>query len=114
VLPGDRCYGGQGNCVNGCEWHLSKIYSHPKNGLTNFKNASLSIRRTENLGSSRARMMNPVVVNNNFSDLESIVHDLKISDKSHCVWNCKETRRNFQHSPVRVITDKKERNVGKT
>jgi hypothetical protein len=19
VLPGDRCYGGQGNCVNGCE-----------------------------------------------------------------------------------------------
>jgi hypothetical protein len=79
------------------------------------KRHSLSIRRAEKLGSSRARMMNPVVVNNYFVDLESIFDDLKLSEKPHCVWNCDETGRNFEHSPVRVIADKKERNVvGKT
>lgn len=46
-------------------------------------------------------MMNPVIVDS--------YHQW--SDKPHCVWNCDEIDRNFEHTPVRVIFDKKAQDV---
>ncbi|XP_022342950.2 uncharacterized protein LOC111136409 [Crassostrea virginica] len=79
------------------------------------RHPELTIRRSEKLSSSRARMMNPVVVDKYFTDLEQIVKDLNLEMKPHCIWNMDETGRSFEHTPVRVISDKKIRNVvGKT
>ena len=56
-------------------------------------------------------MMNPVVVQKYFNDLETIIEDLNLKDKPDCIWNCDETGRSFEHNPVRVISEKKARNV---
>ena len=47
----------------------------------------LKIRRSEKLSSFRARMMNSVVVDTFFTDLEQILKDLNLENKLHCIWN---------------------------
>jgi hypothetical protein len=59
-------------------------------------------------------MMNPVVVQKYFDDLETIINDLNLQDKPLGILNCDETGRSFEHNPVRVIADKGVRNVSKT
>ena len=84
------------------------------NGLRK-RHPELSIRKAEKLGSSRARMTNPVVIKNYFDDLENLLTTLDLKNKPCQIWNCDETGRSFEHNPVRVIADKGSRNVvGKT
>jgi hypothetical protein len=75
------------------------------------RHKELTIRQAEKLGTSRVRMMNPVVVQKYFDDLETIIEDLNLQDQPQCIWDCDETGRRFEHNPVRVIADKWARNV---
>ena len=79
------------------DWWLGLKKRHPE----------LTIRRSEKLSSSRPRMMNPVVVDKYYTDLEQIVNDSNLENKPHCIWNTDETGRSFDHTPVRVISYKK-------
>ena len=94
---------------------MSLLYFNPfkgtqpsKNWWTGLRkrNPELTIRRSEKLSSSRAGMINPVVVNKYFTDMEQIVKALNLENKPHCIWNMDETVRSFEHTPVRVISDK--------
>ncbi|OWF47842.1 uncharacterized protein LOC110453826 [Mizuhopecten yessoensis] len=56
-------------------------------------------------------MLNPEVVSKYMDDLGSLLLKLGISGKPKQIWNCNETGRSFEHSPVRVIAEKSSRNV---
>lgn len=45
-------------------------------------------------------MMNPVVVQKYFNDLETIIEDLNLKDRPDCIWNFDVTGRSFEHNPV--------------
>ena len=78
------------------------------------RHPELTLRKPEKLGASRARMTNPVVVNNYFACLGNVLDALCLKEKPAQVWNCDETSKTFQHNPTRVIADKAARNtVGK-
>ncbi|XP_052268856.1 jerky protein homolog-like isoform X1 [Dreissena polymorpha] len=76
------------------------------------RHPELSIRKPEKLSAVRARMLNPVVVNNYFEDLNQIVNGMQIGPAQ--VWNCDETGLNFEHSPVRVVAERGAAVVSKT
>jgi len=67
--------------------------------------------RPEKLSTSRASILNPVVVSKYFDDLGSLLDKLGLQEKPHLLWNCDETGQSFEHSPVRVIAEKSSRNV---
>lgn len=75
------------------------------------RHPELSIRRPEKLSSARASMLNPVVVQKYMDDLGNILQELDLVNQPAQIWNCDETGRNFEHTPVRVIAEKGARNV---
>ncbi|XP_069108119.1 uncharacterized protein [Argopecten irradians] len=75
------------------------------------RHPELSIRRPEKLSSSRARMLNPTVVEQYMTSLGDLITSLNLQEKPECIWNCDETGRSFEHTPVRVIAEKKSKNV---
>jgi hypothetical protein len=60
------------------------------------RHPDLSIRKPEKLTTTRARMLNPVVVTNYFNDLDALLDKLDLKEKPDQIWNCDETGKNFQ------------------
>lgn len=75
------------------------------------RHPELSIRKPEKLGNSRARMLNPTVVSKYFVELEAILTKFVLKDKPGLIWNCDETGKQFQHTPIKIISQKGARNV---
>nr|XP_022314252.1 uncharacterized protein LOC111118860 [Crassostrea virginica] len=80
------------------------------NGLKR-RHPEMTIRKPEKLGNSRARMLNPTVVSKYMNDLGDMISKLNLHDKPEHIWNCDETGKQFQHTPVKVISQKGARNV---
>ncbi|MES9881787.1 MAG: helix-turn-helix domain-containing protein [Sedimenticola sp.] len=74
------------------------------------RHPDLTVRKPERLSSVRARMMNREVLNKYFDDLGRVVEELNIKDKPKNIWNCDEMGKSFEHDPVRIVTEKGERN----
>lgn len=51
-------------------------------------------------------MVNPVVLQRYFTDLNDILIRLDISNKQSVIWNCDETGKQFEHDPVKIIAPK--------
>ncbi|KAK3108154.1 hypothetical protein FSP39_002119 [Pinctada imbricata] len=83
------------------DWWQSLKKRHPE----------LAVRKAEALGSSRASMMNPVIVEGHFDALEKELSSMNLTDKPELIWNCDETGKCFEHSPGKVIAEKGSRNV---
>lgn len=66
----------------------------------------LAVIKPEKLGKSRARMLNPTVVERYMTDLGQKIYELKLNYKPNLIWNCDETGKQFQHTPVEVIAQK--------
>lgn len=75
------------------------------------RHPELAIRKPEKLGNSRARMLNPTVVERYMNDLGQKISELKLEHKPNQIWNCDETGKQFQHNPVKVIAQKGAKNV---
>jgi hypothetical protein len=75
------------------------------------RHQDLSIRKPEKLTTTRARMLNPVVVTNYLNDLDALLDKLDWKEKPDQIWNCDETGKNFEHQPVKVIAAKGEKSV---
>ncbi|XP_069112283.1 tigger transposable element-derived protein 6-like [Argopecten irradians] len=75
------------------------------------RHPEITIRKPEKLGNSRARMLNPVVVERYFNDLTEIITNLNLQNSPQNIWNCDETGKQFQHTPVKIISQKGARNV---
>ena len=56
-------------------------------------------------------MLNPTVVGKYFDDLEVIMNTLGLFDKPQFIWNCDETGKQLEHTPVQVVAKKGSRNV---
>ena len=67
------------------------------------RHPDLSIRKPEKLTTTRARMVNPVVLQRYFTDLNEILVALDISNKPSVIWNCDETGKQFEHDPVKIL-----------
>ena len=77
------------------------------------RHPEITLRKPEKLSTVRARMLNPVVVENYFNDLERVISELGVSETE--IWNCDETGLNFEHNPPRVVTERGANSVvGKT
>lgn len=48
-------------------------------------------------------MLNGCVVDKYFADLSKIVVNLDLQEKSENIWNCDETGKQLEHTPVNVI-----------
>ena len=60
-------------------------------------------------------MVNPVVLQRCFTDLNEILGELDISNKPSVIWNCDETRKPFEHDLVKILAPKDARSlVGRT
>lgn len=70
----------------------------------------LAVIKPEKLGKSRARMLNPTVVERYMTDLGQKIYELKLNYKPNLIWNCDETGKQFQHNPVEVIAQKGAKN----
>lgn len=70
----------------------------------------LAVIKPEKLGKSRARMLNPTVVERYMTDLGQKVYELKLNYKPNLIWNCDETGKQFQHNPVEVIAQEGAKN----
>ncbi|MES9884670.1 MAG: helix-turn-helix domain-containing protein [Sedimenticola sp.] len=75
------------------------------------RHPDLVVRKPEKLTSLRARMLNGEVVSKYFEDLNAIIQDLNLTQRPACIWNCDESGVNFEHSPVKVVAQKGDRNV---
>ncbi|XP_033755670.1 jerky protein homolog-like [Pecten maximus] len=71
----------------------------------------LTLRKPEQLGTVRARMLNSTVVDNYFVELAGIVEALNLQNAPERIWNADETGKQFMHTPVRVIAQKGSKNV---
>jgi len=71
----------------------------------------MTIRKPEKLGNSRSRMLNTTVVSKYMADLGKILTDLNLHDKPNRIWNCDETGKQFQHTPIKGISQKGAKNV---
>jgi len=60
----------------------------------------MTIRKPEKLGISRARMLNTTVVLKYMANIGKILTDLNLHDKPNRIWNCDETGKQFQHTPI--------------
>ncbi|XP_062595646.1 uncharacterized protein LOC134257003 [Saccostrea cucullata] len=80
----------------GKDWFVGFMKRHP----------TLSIRKPEKLATTRARMTNPAIVSKYFDDLGQILKNLGLLSKPACIWNCDETGKSFEHTPVKVIAEK--------
>ena len=60
-------------------------------------------------------MVNPVVLQRYFTDLNEILVVLDISNKPSVIWYCDETGKQFEHDPVKILAPKGARSlVGRT
>lgn len=87
------------NFKAGKDWFEGLRRRHPE----------LVLRKPEKLSSTRARMMNPEVVQSYFKDLSTILGETPL-EAAH-IWNCDETGFNFEHCPVNVVAEKGDRCV---
>jgi hypothetical protein len=55
------------------------------------RHQDLSIRKPEKLTTTRARMLNPVVVTNYLNDLDALLDKLDLKEKPDQIWNCDDT-----------------------
>ncbi|XP_021369223.1 uncharacterized protein LOC110460570 [Mizuhopecten yessoensis] len=89
------------NGVPGKGWFRGLKKRHPE----------LVIGKPEKLGNSRARMLNPGVVEKYFQDLGELITNMNLANKGHLIWNADETGKQFQHTPVKILSEKGTRNV---
>lgn len=75
------------------------------------RHPELTLRKPEKLGTVRARMLNEVVVQKYFNDLRKIITELNLTEKPAYIWNCDETGKQLEHTPVRVVAAKGTKNV---
>ena len=79
------------------------------------RHPELTIRKPEKLGSNRARALNGPITSSYYEYLGSLLDELNLKDKPDSIWNMDETSLRFEHDPVKVISEKRVRNVvGKT
>ena len=71
------------------------------------KRHTLTIRRSEKLQTSRASMLNEVVLGKYFHDLKMLLDSNNITEKPAVMWNCDETGKQFEHNPVCLVSDQK-------
>lgn len=90
-----------------------QIQTPGKDWFEGFKkrHPDITIRKAEKLTTTRARMLNPQVLNNYFNDLNALMTQLSIHDKPENIWNCDETGKQFEHQPVRVLAEKGAKSV---
>jgi hypothetical protein len=69
----------------------------------------VTLRKPEPLSTTRARMMNRVVVSNYFSDLFRVISENQLSPDR--IWNADETGKQFEHRPTSVVARKGSRSV---
>lgn len=74
-------------------------------GMKN-RHPELTIRKPEKLGSLRARMLNREVVGHYFDSLGDLINKLNLQNKPSMIWNCDETGKQLEHTPVRVVAKK--------
>lgn len=60
------------------------------------RHTELTIRRPEKLSSSRASMLNPVVVEKYMNGLGTLMDSLGLTNMPKIIWNCDETGRSFE------------------
>ena len=70
------------------------------------RHPDLSIRKPEKLTTTRARMVNPVVLHRYFTGLNELLTETDISNKQSVIWNCDETGKQFEHFPVKILVPK--------
>lgn len=75
------------------------------------RHPDMSLRKPEKLATTRAKMLNPTVVENYFRDLEKIVTDLNLKNNPEFIWNCDETGKQLEHNPINVVARKGSRSV---
>ena len=51
-------------------------------------------------------MVNPVVLQRYFTDLNEILVEFDISNKPSVIWNCDVTGKLFEHDPVKILAPK--------
>lgn len=56
-------------------------------------------------------MLNGCVVDKYFADLSKIVVNLDLQEKSENIWNCDETGKQLEHTPVNVIASRGSKSV---
>ena len=69
---------------------LGQAYSQ---GLKQWR-PTIDLRKPEQLGTSRARMHNPTVVNKYVNDLGKIINDLNLTEKAKKIWSMDGTGNN--------------------
>lgn len=89
------------NGIPGKDWWYAFAKRHPE----------ISLRKPEKLETSRARMMNKVVVQKYFDELSEVITKLNLLDKPEFIWNADETGKQLSHSPTNVVAMKGSRNV---
>ena len=62
--------------------------------------------KSEKLGNSRSRMLNPTVVSKYMNDLGDMISKLNLHNKPEHIWKCEETGKQFQHTSVKVISQR--------
>ncbi|XP_062575504.1 uncharacterized protein LOC134237417 [Saccostrea cucullata] len=97
-----------------------------RNKITGFKNFTptkhwweglkkrhpeVALRKPEKLGTVRARMLNSCVVEKYFADLSKIVQNLNLQGSPEKIWNCDETGKQLEHTPVHVIARRGSKSV---
>ena len=75
------------------------------------RHPELTIRKPEKLTTTRARMVNPVILKNYFDDLNTLLGSLSLADQPVKIWNCDETGKQFEHDPVKKIAQRGSRSV---
>lgn len=97
----------------------AKIYTPFKNGVPGKawwnglerRHSEIAIRRPEKLGTVKARMLNREVVNTYVSTLKTTMDKLQLHDKPNLVWNCDESGKQLEHTPVKVTAGKGSKSV---
>jgi hypothetical protein len=84
-----------------------------KNGIPGLKrrHPCIVIHKPEKFGTSRARCLNPTIVNRYIDDLGKLFISLGIENKPSQIWNMDETGKQFEHNSVRVVARKGVKNL---
>lgn len=80
-------------------------------GRSEKRHPEVALRKPEKLRTVRARMLNGCVVDKYFADLSKIVVNLDLQEKSENIWNCDETGKQLEHTPVNVIASRGSKSV---
>ena len=70
------------------------------------RHPELSLRQPEKLGNVRSRMLNPTVVGKYFDGLKELIDTLQLHDHPERIWNADECGKQFEHQPVKVMSQK--------